>query len=305
KASQSFVAGTSFLVTATASDNGSISKVEFWRGTTLLSTDASAPYEYTLTSSTAASFSIVARAYDNCGAITNSASRTYTATVSCSDGIKNGNETGVDCGGSCTACQTQCINGTLTLVTDRYPNETSWNIRNSSGVVVVSGGGYTSRFTTYNVNLCLMPGTCYNFVINDSYGDGICCSQGQGSYKIEFNGTTLISGGQFTRTETKQLCVPGTSNNINPEDGTFMLYPNPANNFIVVKDHLVINTTEDQSKEIILDIFDSFGKLVKSIKTQRSAEININVEDLAVGQYFIRLLEKEDILMQNKFLIIR
>jgi hypothetical protein len=305
KANQSFVAGTPFVVAANASDNGSIDKVEFWRGTTILGTDNTAPYEYTVNSTTAASFVIVARAYDNCGAQTNSTSRTYTATASCSDGVKNGNETEVDCGGSCTACQTQCINGTVTLVTDRYPNETSWSIRTASGTVVASGNGYTTRFATYNINVCLQPNTCYDFVINDSYGDGICCSQGQGSYKVVFNGNTLISGGQFTNTETKNFCVPSTSSNINPENNIFLLYPNPANTFIFVKDQLIVNPGETIDQDVTLDMFDSFGRLVKTLNTKLNNEIRVDVEDLPIGQYFIRLLRKEELLMQDKFIIIR
>src|SRR5438270_13203561 len=29
--------------------------------------------------------------------------------ATCTDGIKNGSETGIDCGGTCTACNTACI----------------------------------------------------------------------------------------------------------------------------------------------------------------------------------------------------
>ena len=52
----------------------------------------------------AGSHSLTARALDNGGATTTSAAVGVTATATCSDGVQNGTETGVDCGGSCPAC---------------------------------------------------------------------------------------------------------------------------------------------------------------------------------------------------------
>ncbi|MCB0555770.1 MAG: zinc metalloprotease, partial [Phaeodactylibacter sp.] len=93
----------------------------------------------------------------------------------CSDGIQNGDETGVDCGGSsCPACV--CTNAspvTLTLVLDNYPSETTWNIKNSGGTTVASGGPYSTAGATVTVPTTLAAGN-YTFTINDSYGDGIC-----------------------------------------------------------------------------------------------------------------------------------
>jgi hypothetical protein len=304
KASQSFVAGTPFIVTAAASDNGTVSKVEFWRGTTLLGTDNTSPYAYTLNSTTAASYTIVARAYDNCGAQTNSASRTYIATSTCSDGVKNGTETGVDCGGSCASCQSGCVNGTLTLVTDNYPLETSWRITNSSNIILASGSGYSSKRTTYNVNLCLPAGSCLNFIINDAFGDGICCTQGQGSYKIVFNGQTLIYGGQFKKIETKQFCIQGTSNSFNLDQIGFNIYPNPTDNMISIQNKAISDNGEDKS-EIKIEIFDNMGKVVLSQKNENSPEFRINVEHLPSGQYFVRISAAAGILDHTKLVIIR
>jgi hypothetical protein len=41
-------------------------------------------------------------------------------------------------------------------------------------------------------------GKCIRFEIYDSYGDGICCGYGQGSYTVTFQGNVIVSGGQFT-----------------------------------------------------------------------------------------------------------
>ncbi|RAJ17961.1 immunoglobulin-like domain-containing protein [Olleya aquimaris] len=133
------------------------------------------------------------------------------STPTCTDGIQNGDETGVDCGGSsCSPCQTACndndVNVTITF--DNYPEETAWTIKNSSGTTVASGGTYGSQpdGSTISETLCL-PDGCYDFTITDAYGDGICCSYGNGSYSVTNGSTTLASGGSFASSEVTNFCV--------------------------------------------------------------------------------------------------
>jgi hypothetical protein len=69
----SFTAPASIVLSATASDSdGSISKVEFYNGTTKLGTSTASPYTYTWTGVAAGSYSVKAVAYDNSGASTTS-----------------------------------------------------------------------------------------------------------------------------------------------------------------------------------------------------------------------------------------
>ena len=77
----SFAAPASLTLTADARDSdGSISKVEFFNGTTLLNTDTSAPYSYVWTGVAAGTYSLTARATDNAGAVTTSAAVSVTVT---------------------------------------------------------------------------------------------------------------------------------------------------------------------------------------------------------------------------------
>lgn len=135
-------------------------------------------------------------------------------TPTCTDGIQNGDETGVDCGGSsCPPCQSACTDNavTLTIVTDNYPGETTWSITDGGGNTVASGGPYGSQSTTYVEDLCLTDG-CYTFTIFDSYGDGICCSWGNGSYSLveDASGNVLASGGSFGSSEATSFCLGDT-----------------------------------------------------------------------------------------------
>ncbi|UII33495.1 M4 family metallopeptidase [Fulvivirga ulvae] len=107
-----------------------------------------------------------------------------------------------------------CATGTvtLTLVLDNYPEETSWTLENSSGTVIASGGTYGSLpdGSTVTETFNLAAGE-YTFTINDTYGDGICCSYGNGSYTLTDNGSgeTLASGGSFGSSDDADICVDG------------------------------------------------------------------------------------------------
>jgi chitodextrinase len=70
----SFSAPAAVTITASASDaDGSISKVEFYNGSTKLGESTSSPYTYTWTNVAAGSYSLIAKATDNGGAVTTSA----------------------------------------------------------------------------------------------------------------------------------------------------------------------------------------------------------------------------------------
>ena len=68
-----FTAPASITIDATASDSdGTISKVEFFQGTTLLNTDTVAPFSFNWTNVAAGTYSLTAKATDNLNAVTTS-----------------------------------------------------------------------------------------------------------------------------------------------------------------------------------------------------------------------------------------
>ncbi|MCK9561371.1 MAG: endo-1,4-beta-xylanase [Bacteroidales bacterium] len=75
----SFNAQANITITATASDSdGTISKVEFYAGSTLVGTKSSSPYSVVWQNATSGTHQITAVAYDNSGATTTSSARTIT-----------------------------------------------------------------------------------------------------------------------------------------------------------------------------------------------------------------------------------
>lgn len=93
----------------------------------------------------------------------------------------------------CTSGQSEVI---IRIVPDNYPQETSWLLRTQAGDTLATGLANSDT-------LCVPNNTCLVFTIRDSYGDGICCTYGNGSYQVRVNGVLQASGGQFGFQETK------------------------------------------------------------------------------------------------------
>lgn len=181
-----------------------------------------------------------------------------------------------------------CTNVNLSMTFDNYPEETSWDIKNSSNVIVASGGTYASQAdgSTLNIPLCLNSG-CYTLTMYDAYGDGICCAYGNGSYTLTNSSTSavLASGGSFASSQASSFCVGSTglsqfseTNEISSEGSRFEMYPNP------VKDVLFIdfNSTRDVSYEVL----DMNGRILFKGALENS---QIDFSPLSSGVYIMKV----------------
>ncbi|MBL4656949.1 MAG: T9SS type A sorting domain-containing protein [Flavobacteriales bacterium] len=101
----------------------------------------------------------------------------------------------------------------LTLLLDDYCNETTWSVKASDGTVMASGGPYDcdgqngggpDAGTTISETFNLTPDACYEFIISDSYGDGLNAAAfggTDGTYSLMSSSVVIASGGgsvQFT-----------------------------------------------------------------------------------------------------------
>jgi len=100
-----------------------------------------------------------------------------------------------------TASPTQCVGKFLeyVFVHDSYPSETTWVLHRSDGAIITEGGAGTSGTPEM---LCLPSNDCYEFTIYDSYGDGMCCAEGDGSYTLTWDDSVVGEGGEFLDSET-------------------------------------------------------------------------------------------------------
>lgn len=185
---------------------------------------------------------------------------------------------------------------TVRITFDNYPGETSWKILNSSNQVVHSGGNYGSQSSgsTINVTKTLADG-CYTFVFEDSYGDGICCTQGNGSYAFINNSTSnyITSGSSFTYQRTKSFCVGNGRNapslmeveatNVATAPLAVTVYPNP------VEDQLYLQVDPPRPMQYI--VTNQVGQVVASGRVQHQ---QINIAALSQGVYHLSIYAGEE-----------
>ena len=75
--------------------------------------------------------------------------------------------------------QTSWVN--VAVQTDNYGTETSWEIFQDSELVATSPAYLGNSYTE---TIVMLPPGGYNFVIYDSFGDGICCDFGEGYFGL-------------------------------------------------------------------------------------------------------------------------
>jgi hypothetical protein len=109
----------------------------------------------------------------------------------------------------------------ISIITDDWPTETSWDLYTSSGEYIdgiVQGDlQWTNTETTWDVEL--QPGD-YVFTIYDAYSDGICCGYGNGEYNLYLDGSLIASGGEFGASESVPFSSGGSAwLSIDPSSG--------------------------------------------------------------------------------------
>ncbi|MBQ0737079.1 reprolysin-like metallopeptidase [Aquimarina celericrescens] len=179
-----------------------------------------------------------------------------------------------------------CTDVVLSLTFDNYPEETSWQITDSSNQVIASGGTYGSQpdGSTLTLTECLDPGS-YILTVNDSYGDGICCRYGNGSYTLTSLGNTIVSGGSFGSSESTTFTIGGAARSVTTEGVTtteqFLIkaFPNP-----VGKDRIlnVVVSHKDAEYEII-------NMLGTKVMRGKLIQKTINTSQLPTGVYFLNI----------------
>jgi hypothetical protein len=143
--------------------------------------------------------------------------------------------------------------------TDNNPEETTWEITNSLGVVVASGGPYALPNKLYMQTYTLPQADCYSFTIYDLGGDGICCANGNGGYEVSSNGISIKQGGSFGFSERSEFWMeaPVPVSEIAGHH-PLIVYPNPVDGKANVSFYVQNNS------EVTLRIYSAFGQLISS-----------------------------------------
>lgn len=200
---------------------------------------------------------------------------------------------------------------TLSIRLDNYPEETSWRIVSDAGAVVARGGRYRNQPDGSRLEIKRnLPVGCYQLRFFDSFGDGICCRFGRGSYTLSDNEGVLASGGVFRRRDFTDFCVgpdnrlaeankSATVNDAIEVSEYFKVHPNP------VKNYMDISYISKEDAPLTVSIYDFTGRLVKEEHYESSGKLNVqlNVGNLSNGTYFIKATENSGNVITQKFVI--
>ncbi|MBK9981373.1 MAG: T9SS type A sorting domain-containing protein [Saprospiraceae bacterium] len=99
---------------------------------------------------------------------------------------------------------------TINLVTDNFPQETTWELVDDQQHVLATGGPYSEQQHSYSSMLCVDPEMCYTFTVRDAFGDGMSAQGIQGSYQIINQDGGLIASilkPNFGIKESNTFCI--------------------------------------------------------------------------------------------------
>lgn len=181
------------------------------------------------------------------------------------------------------AIETGTENITLTLNLDGSPEETSWQFLDSNNTVLYSGGPYLGIFDANSIRTAtfdINTGECYSFEIIDSAGNGLCCSNGNGSYELRAQDNSLLaSGSDFSTLKTNNF-YSGTLSINEFSRESISLFPNPTSNIITITSKSVPDS---------YSIYNALGMLVKQSQINSDIDLTIDIESFIGGVYFIKL----------------
>ncbi|AWH84900.1 secretion system protein Por [Flavobacterium album] len=171
----------------------------------------------------------------------------------------------------------------LSLFTDYYSEETSWELRNEAGDVLYEGGGNYDSFQQYNETFELTEEGCYTFTIFDTEGDGICCAYGSGNYTLTTTGGTIVAeGGSFGESESISFRLQDTTGTgENSLKAAIKVYPNPSNG--------VFNITGSDSS-LKYELFNVLGQQVKAGELAAGSG-TLDISSAANGVYILKMAD--------------
>jgi len=183
----------------------------------------------------------------------------------------------------------------LTLNTDDWSQEISWELKDSNDMVLYSFGPYngtTDDFSTFNYTFDVDPSECYSFSMIDGYGDGICCASGNGNYELKTDGDFVIaSGGNYGFGETTYMANESLSiNEFNTQNVS--VYPNPVN------DNVLNVQVQNYNTDLDFEIINLLGQ---QITKGTLLNKQVDVSNLTSGTYFL-ILNSEDNKVIKKFI---
>lgn len=169
----------------------------------------------------------------------------------------------------------------MTLETDRNGRQCTWDLKNSAGDILYSGGPYDNgtRHTIIE-DFLLEDIDCYIFTVYDSLNNGGTSV----TIKDADDQILFYTNATWTSSVEGQFSSNGILGVENQNLENISLYPNPASS--------VINLKNAGNSDII--VYDVLGKLVLSA-IDISMDQEINVSKFETGTYFIKIMKDNNV----------
>lgn len=182
----------------------------------------------------------------------------------------------------------------LNLTTDNYAYENSWTLKNSSNQIVYQSSTLTDA-TTYTIEFDNLANDCYTFEITDSYGDGICCSYGNGSYSLTLpDGSILKEGARFGSSELTNFKIESNLNTSDLSAKEISIYPNPTNDFVTI-------SVPVSYGDYMYEIYSTIGQKVKMGKA--NGDERLNLKSLGKGTFVVKIKTEKGKSISKKIII--
>lgn len=185
---------------------------------------------------------------------------------------------------SSTILEAQEVSSPITLVLklDDFPEQTSWEVTNSNGNLLYSGGPYTEAGVFLTESFNLEENDCYTFTIYDSEGDGLA---GTGIYKLMYETTVFQTGKDFGLKDEIEFEISLTDMEEVTLEDNIMIYPNPASNVLNIE-------TSKPYKSV--DILDMNARII-STYIMSNNRLCLDVSNITTGIYYLRFKSTDQV----------
>ena len=307
-----FTSLASIAITANAVDvDGTVSKVDFYNGATLLGTDNTSPYAYTWNGVAAGTYAITAKATDNANAVTTSSTVNVVVNAPSNTNLALNKTTwasSIENGG------TQAVKATDGVANSRWssifadPQSLTVNlgaVYDINEVKITWEGAKGKNYLILVSNDTIHWDTLKTVINNSALVNDWTGLSGTGQY-IRMYGTERatnygysifeleVYGSQPAPAPAEEATTTAVEL-ISVEEGV-MVYPNPFSY------ELTVIALFESSENVILLLLDANGSTVVSQNYENNSghfERKINVENLASGTYVLKLISGTQVFTQK------
>ena len=180
------------------------------------------------------------------------------------------------------------------ILTDCWPEDNTWEVRDASGAVVESGGPYSDAQTLITEGFGLPSTGCYSFIMNDAYGDGLNGSiwtacDADGNYTVSTAAGVIASNDGSGPFDQEVAGANATTVSVDEvaANASLSVYPNPTS------DILNVNVSLVNAADLSLDVFNALGQRVmtKDFGTMMSGQVvhQLDLSGLESGVYTVNM----------------